>query len=53
MTAVKAIHAATNRAFGFTLSIKIPLKIIPTPMTSIPPTPVKRNNDMTLIFNIF
>lgn len=42
MTAVKAIHAATNLALGFTLNINIPLMIIPTPITRIPPTPRKK-----------
>lgn len=41
ITAVNAIQAATNRAFGLTLRIKTPLIIIPRPITKIPPTPVK------------
>jgi hypothetical protein len=39
---VKAIHAATNLALGFTRKMKTPLMIIPRPITRIPPTPVRR-----------
>jgi hypothetical protein len=39
---VKAIHAATNLALGFTRRMKTPLMMIPRPMTRIPPTPVTK-----------
>jgi hypothetical protein len=41
---VKAIHAATNLALGFTRRMNTPLIMIPRPMTRIPPTPVKEIN---------
>lgn len=38
--AVKAIQPATNLALGLHLKIKIPLTVIPKPITRIPPIPV-------------
>lgn len=44
MNAVLAIHPATNLGFGLTLKMKNPLMIIPTPITRIPPTPERNQN---------
>lgn len=40
-TAVNAIQAATQRAFGLTRRMKTPLMMMPRPITRIPPTPAQ------------